>query len=532
MTVSLVIRGGTVYDGDGGPGRRADVAVDGDRVVAVGEVPQHADAQQLDATGLAVAPGFINILSHAWGSLQTEPRAPSDLLQGVTTEVFGEGFSLGPAAPGLLEVVAQFGLEEGQRVDFGRLSEGLDHLERSGVAPNVASFVGGHNLRILGGGLSDGPLAPEALGRLRGILDEEMADGALGLGTALIYPPGCFATTGELLALSDVVARHDGLYISHLRSEGDRFLDCLDELIEIGRRAEVRTEVYHLKAAGQPNWPKMNAAIERIEAARAAGQDVGANMYPYAAGGTALAAAIPPRYHVGGPDALAARLAEPDERARMAHDIQLPSGGWENMYLAAGGGDRILLTAGVRPNERLDGRWLADVAAERGQANIDTLLDVVRSDPTMRAMYFIIDEDNVRLGLRQPWVSIGSDAEALAAEPPWTARPTHPRTYGTFSRFLGRYSRDLGLISLAEAIRRMTSLPAGTLRLRDRGRLTAGSFADIAVFDPAAISDHATYEKPHEYATGVHHVVVNGQPVVTGGAFTGALPGRQLRRGA
>lgn len=529
---SVVIRGGTVFDGRGGPGRRADVAVSGDRVAAVGEVPGDADARLVDATGLAVAPGFINILSHAWGSLQIEPLARSDLLQGVTTEVFGEGFSLGPSCPDLLELAAQAGIGDEQRVDFSRLSEGLDYLEAHGVAPNIASFVGGHNLRTLGAGLSDGPLAPGALDRLCGILDEEMADGALGLGTALIYPPGCFADTSELVALSEVVARHDGLYISHMRSEGDRLLECLGELIEIGRRASVRTEVYHLKAAGQPNWPKMKAAIERIETARAAGQVVGANMYPYTAGSTALVDAIPPPYHEGGPAALAARLADPGERARMARDIYQASDVWENLYLAAGGGTGILLTGGVRPNQNLDGRRLGDIAAERGQADVDTLLDVVRSDPTMGAMYFVIDEDNVRLGLAQPWVSVGSDGEAPAAQPPWTARPTHPRTYGTFSRFLGHYGRDLGLVSLPEAIRRITSLPADTLRLRDRGQLTAGAFADIAVFDPTTITDHATYQNPHEYATGVQHVIVNGEPVVADGVFTGTLPGRRLRRGA
>lgn len=532
MPVSLVIRGGTVYDGLGGPGRLADVAIEGDRVAAVDQAPAPRGARQIDATGLAVTPGFINILSHAWGALQQEPRASSDLLQGVTTEVFGEGFSPGPANAEVISVAAQFGIDEGQRTDFSRLAEGLAYLESRGVAPNVASFVGGHNLRILGGGLSDGPLAPKVLDRLCGILDEEMTDGALGLGTALIYPPGSFADTVELVALSRVVARHDGLYISHLRSEGDRLLECLDELIEIGCRAGVRAEVYHLKAAGRANWPKMTAAIARIEAARAAGQQVGANMYPYTAGGTVLAAAIPPAYHDGGPGALAARLADPGERARMANDICRPSDVWENLYLASGGASGILLTAGSQPDASLDGRWLVELAAGRGQDEIDTLLDVVHASPAMGAVYFMIDEDNVRLGLRQPWVSIGSDAEAVSAAPPWTAKPTHPRAYGAFSRFLGRYCQDLGLLNLAEAVRRMTSLPADTLQLRDRGRLVPGAFADVTVFDPAVISDRATYHKPHAYATGIRHVVVNGELAVTDGTLTGVLPGRRLRRGA
>ena len=530
MPVSLVIRGGTVYDGLGSPGRVADLAIDGDRVTGVGAVPDGDGARQIDATGLAVTPGFINILSHAWGTLQTEPQGPSDLLQGVTTEIFGEGLSLGPSNDDVLRAVGPE-LEDGQRMDFARLAQGLDYLESRGVAPNVASFVGGHNLRIIGGGLSAGPLSAQATDRLRGLLDEEMADGALGLGTALIYPPGNFASTAELVALSEVVARHDGLYISHMRSEGDQFLECLEELFEIGRRAGVRTEVYHLKAAGQANWPKMSAAIERIEAARAAGQQAGANMYPYTAGGTALASAIPPPYHDGGPDALAARLADPGERAAMARDIAEPSPAWENLYLAAGGATGIMLTSGGEPDERLDGRWLADVAAERGQDGIGTLLDVVTASPAMGAIYFMIDETNLQLGLRQPWVSIGSDAGAVAARPPWTPRPVHPRTYGTYARVLGHYCRDLGLFPLAEAVRRMTSLPAGTLRLAGRGRLTPGAFADVAVFDPGTVTDHASYGRPHVYAAGFRHVIVNGQPAVLDGELTGALPGRRLRRG-
>lgn len=531
MAISLVIRGGTVYDGSGGAGRRADIAVDGDRLALVGEVTADSGVPQLDATGLAVAPGFINVLSHAWGTLQTEHRAPSDLLQGVTTEVFGEGISLGPGCPDLLALLETSPVREGQRAAFDRLSEGLDYLERGGVAPNVASFVGAENLRVLGAGLSDRPVDPQALDRVRGVLAEEMADGALGLGSALIYPPGRFASTGELVALSEIVAQHDGLYISHMRSEGDQFLEALDELTGIARKTGVRAEVYHLKAFGRANWPKMAAAIGQIEAARAEGLAISADMYPYTAGNTALGSSIPPWHHVGGPAALAARLADKGERARMAREIAAPSDDFENLYLGSGGGSGILLAGGREPDERLDGRRLSAIAAEQGKDEIEALLDIVLDDPSMSAIYFMIDEDNLQLGLRQPWVSIGSDSESPAAEPPWTAQPTHPRAYGAFSRFLGRYCRDLRLVPLAEAVRRMTSQPADTLRLAGRGRLTAGSFADVVVFDPAVITDHATYEQPHQYATGVRHVIVNGQPVVQDGAFTGALPGRRLRRG-
>jgi N-acyl-D-amino-acid deacylase len=531
MPASIVIRGGTVVDGTGAPGRRGDVVIDGDRVLAVTDVSETTDADVLDATGLVVSPGFVNVLSHAWGSIQRDPTAASDLLQGVTTEVFGEAFSLGPSDDRLVESLRPWGgLAEDARMDFARLSEGLDYVTARGIAPNIASFVGGTNLRVLAAGFDDGPADAAALDRVRGIVDEEMQDGALGIGTALIYPPGRFAGTDELVALCEVVGRYDGMYISHLRSEGDQFLECLDELLEIGRRASVRTEVYHLKAAGAANWPKMKEAIELIEAARLAGQVVTADMYPYPAGGTALAAAIPPRFHIGGPQAMLDRLADPRLRAHMAAEIGSPSDEFENLFLAAGGGAGILFFEDLADGTPARGRRLSDLAADRHSGDIDTLLDIVSTDPGQGVAYFIIDEDNIRLGLQQPWVSIGSDAAAHEAIPPFVDSAAHPRAYGTFARVLGRYCRDEGLFTLAEAVRRMTSLPADNLRLVDRGRLTPGAFADVAVFDPATISDHATFEDPHRYATGVRHVLVNGVPVVRDGALTRATPGRRLQR--
>ena len=534
MPATLVIRGGTLVDGTGTPGRLADLVVDGDRVVAIADAGPDvgSEADVLDASGLVVAPGFINILSHAWGSLQSDPTGASDLLQGVTTEIFGEAFSLGPADQRLVESLKPWGcLAEAARVDFDRLSDGLSYLESRGVAPNVASFVGGTNLRILAAGFDDGPADPAALDRVRGILEEEMQEGALGLGTALIYPPGRFADTDELVSLCEIVGRYDGLYISHMRSEGDQFLECLDELLEIGRRASVRAEVYHLKAAGQHNWPKMKLAIEAIEAARESGQSVAANMYPYTAGGTALAASIPPRFHVGGPQALLDRLGDPALRSEMAPEMREQSDEFENLYLAAGGGAGILFFEDFTDGTPAKGRRLSELAADRGADEVDTLLDIVAREPGQGVAYFIIDEDNVRLGLQQPWVSIGSDAQAHQAIPPYSDRATHPRAYGTFARVLGHYSRDEGLFSVEEAVRRMTSLPADRLRLTDRGRLEVGAFADIAVFDPQTVADHATYEEPHRYATGIRHVVVNGTPVVRDGELTHATPGRRLRRG-
>jgi len=530
MSSSLVIRGGTVYDGTGSPGRRADVLIDDDRIAVVGTVSEHLDAAVLDAAGHAVTPGFINVLSHAWPALQRDPSAASELFQGVTTEVFGEGFSPGPGGPALAELLAGYA-PEGVTTDYPRLADGLAALARDGLAVNVASFVGATNLRLIAAGFDDRRLDAAELDRLRGLLTEELQDGALGLGTAMIYPPGTFADTAELVAISEVVGRHDGLYISHLRSEGDRFLEALEELIEIGRRAEVRAEVFHLKAAGRANWPKMARAIERIERARAAGQQVSANMYPYEAGATALAASIPPPFHVGGPQALADRLADPAARRDMVHAVTHPSEQWENLFLAAGGGEGVLFLGDLADGLHTQGRRLSEIAAELGRDEADALLEIVARDPGAGVAYFIIDEANIRLGLAQPWVCIGSDAMAHPCAPPWTDTATHPRTYGTFARILGRHCRDEGLFDLAEAVRRMTSLPADGLRLVDRGRLVPGAVADIAIFDPATIADHATYDAPHRYATGVRHVVVAGTPVVADGGLTGSLPGRVLRRG-
>jgi N-acyl-D-amino-acid deacylase len=530
MPASLVIRGGTVVDGTGAAARPADVVIDGDRIAAIGVVDD-VDAPVLDATGQIVAPGFINVLSHAWGSLQIDATGGSDLLQGVTTEVFGEAFSLGPGK--VSEALRNWDALGGDaEVDFDRLSQGLDHLERKGVAPNVASFIGGVNLRVLGAGFDDRPLQPAELDRLRALVDEEMAEGALGIGTALIYAPGRFARTDELIALCEVVGHHGGTYISHMRSEGDQFLECLEELLTIGRDASCRAEVYHLKAAGQHNWPKMKLAIERIEEARRSGQAVAANMYPYTAGGTALAAAIPPRFHVGGPQALLDRLADPALRREMVAEMREPSDEFENLFLAAGGGAGVLFFDDIAEGTPAKGRRLSDLAVDLGLDEPEALLEIVARDPGQGVGYFIIDEDNVRLGLSQPWVSIGSDAAAHRAVTPFVDAATHPRTYGTFARVLGHYCRDEGLFPLTEAVRRMTSLPADNFGLRDRGRLVEGAFADIAVFDAATIADRATYEQPHQHAVGMRHVVVNGRAVLENGEFTSQTPGRRLRRGA
>jgi N-acyl-D-amino-acid deacylase len=534
VPASVVVQGGTVYDGTGAPGRIADVVIEDDRVIGVvspGEAPGR-NVQIVDATGQAVAPGFVNVLSHAWGSIQTDPTGASDALQGVTTEIFGEAFSLGPGSPDFARLMSNWGAGGSIEVNFPRLSDGLSYLESRGVGLNVASFIGGHNLRVMGAGFDDRPLEHAELDRLCGVVEEEMQEGALGIGTALIYPPGRFAATEELVALSEVVGRYDGTYISHMRSEGDQFMECLDELLHIGRAASVRTEVYHLKAAGQSNWPKMKQAIDAIEAARSSGQAVSANMYPYTAGGTSLASSIPPKYHVGGMESLLGRLAEPDQRTRMIADISEPSDEFENLYLASGGGEGILFFNDLADGTAARGRRLSEVAGQMGLEEIPALLEIVAQQPGIGVAYFIIDEDNIRLGLSQPWVSVGSDAAAHQAITPFTNQAAHPRAYGTFARFLGRYCRDQALFSLSEGVRRMTSLPADNFKLRDRGRLLPGAFADVVVFDPVTIADRSTFVEPHQYAVGVSHVLVNGTPVVLDGGLTHATPGRRIRRAA
>lgn len=530
MPASLVVRGGTVYDGLGSVGRRADVVVDGDRVVGIGDVPEHVDGVEVDASGFAVVPGFINTLSHAWGALQKDGSGESDLLQGVTTEVFGEAFTPGPSTPAFVELAGSYYAPD-VRVDFRRLSEGLDHLESSGVALNVASSIGGMNLRVIGAGFADRRLTSTELDVLRSVASEEMQDGALGIGTALIYPPGRFADTAELVALCEVVAEYDGVYTSHLRSEGDRFLECLDELVEISDRSGARAEVFHLKAAGRANWPKMQQAIDRIEAARSAGKPISANMYPYEAGGTALAASIPPHFHEGGPAALADRLADPQQRKQMAAEIRSTSEEFENLFLAAGGGPGILFLDDLANGTPCAGKRLSAVAADLGLDEVEALLEIVGRDMGVGVAYFIIDPAGIELGLRQPWVSIGSDAAAHPATPPWTDSATHPRTYGTFARVLGHYSRERGLFSFEEAVRRMSSLPAEVFRLAGRGRLVEGAYADVVVLDPATVADRATFEDPHQLSVGVQHVVVNGRLVVDTGKVTVERPGRRLRRG-
>jgi N-acyl-D-amino-acid deacylase len=526
----LVIRGGTVYDGSGTPGRRADVAIDGERIAAVGDLSAARGAEELDATGLAVTPGFINMLSWAVNTLIADGRSQSDIRQGVTLEVFGEGWSMGPLNDAMKQYAVERQADIRYDIEWTTLSEYLEYLERRGISTNVASFVGATTVRIHELGFADRAPTGEELERMRQLVRTAMEEGSLGVGSSLIYAPAFYAGTEELIELARVAGEYGGSYISHLRSEGAGLEGAVEELIRIAREAGVPAEIYHLKAAGKENWPKLERVIERIEQARAAGLEVRADIYTYPAASTGLDAAMPPWVQEGGYDAWAARLRDPAVRRRVLREMTAPTDAWENLFLAAGAEGTLLVGFRNPELKPLTGRTLAEVARKRGATPAETAIDLVVEDGSrVQCVYFVMSEENVRRKVALPWVTFGSDGESMAPEGVFLLQGTHPRSYGNFARLLGRYVRDEGLITLEEAVRRLTSLPADNLRITDRGRLVPGAFADVVVFDPAAVQDHATYEEPHRYSTGVLHVWVNGEQVLRDGEHTGALPGRVVR---
>lgn len=529
--VDVVLRGGTLYDGSGGPGVVGDVAIDGDSIVALGDIGGLTGAEEIDVTGLAVAPGFINMLSWAREPLLEDGAAQSDIRQGVTLEVMGEGESMGPLNETMRADMLRFQGDIVYEIPWTTLGEYLEHLETRGVSVNVASFVGATTVRIHELGYAD--RAPEAaeLSRMQELVRTAMREGALGVGSSLIYAPAFYADTPELIALVQAAAEFDGMYISHMRSEGNRLLESVDELIGIARVSGAAAEIYHLKAAGVANYQKMDEVIARVEAARAEGLRITADMYNYTAGATGLDAAMPPWVQEGGYDAWAERLRDPAIRRRVAREMVTATDEWENLALAAGSPERILLV-GFRADslKHLTGMSLAEVSALYGTSPEETAMDLVVKDGSrVGTVYFMMSEDNVKKQIALPWLSFGSDAGALATREPYTLSNPHPRAYGNFSRLLGRYVRDEGVISLAEAVRKLSALPAENLKLRRRGRLSAGFFADVVVFDPETIADRATFEEPHQYAVGMIHVLVNGISVLRDGEHTGAMPGRFVR---
>ena len=526
----LLIENGDVYDGRGGPAYLADIAINGDQIAAIGRDLGTAD-RTIDATGLAVAPGFINMLSWATESLIQDGFSQSDIRQGVTLEVMGEGFSMGPLNAAMKTEMLKQQWDIKFDIVWTTLGEYLQHLEDRGISNNVASFVGATTVRIHELGYEDRAPTARELARMEDLVRQAMAEGALGVGSSLIYAPAFYSDTAELIALNRVAAEYGGRYISHIRNEGNQLLEAVDELITIAREANIGAEIYHLKAAGEANWNKLDQVFARVESARAEGLDITADMYTYTAGATGLDAAMPPWVQEGGHDAWVARLKDPGIRARVVEEMKQDSDAWENLYLAAGGPENLLLN-GFKNNDlkHLTGKTLAEVAQLRGTSPEDTIIDlVIEDDSRVGTAYFLMSEENVKKKIAQPWVAFDSDAESLAPEGVFLKSNPHPRAYGTFARLLGKYVRDEQVISLSEAIRRLTSFPAENLGIKDRGALKDGYYADITVFDPETIQDHATFAEPHQYATGVHHVVVNGVPVLLDGEHTGATPGRFVK---
>ena len=529
--IDLLIRDGVIYDGSGKAPVRGDIAVLDGRVIDVGTRETYEPKQTIDARGLAVAPGFINVLSWATDSLMYDGRAMSDIKQGVTLEIFGEGTSWGPVNEALREELTKTQTDIRYDITWTTLGEYLELLVKRGISPNVASFIGATTVRVHEIGYADRKATADELRRMQDLVRAAMREGALGVGSSLIYAPAAYADTSELVALSSAASEFDGTYISHLRSEGDRFLEALDELIHIARETNISAEVYHLKAAGQANWPKMAQAIAKIEAARKQGLKVSANMYPYTAGATGLDAAMPPWVQEGGIDAWIARLQEPEVRVRVLREMREPSAHWESLYLAAGSAEKLrLIGFKTEKLKALTGQTLAQVARARGVSPEDAAIDLVIEDRSrVSTAYELMSEANVELGLSQPWVSIGSDAEAPAPEGPFLLSNPHPRAYGSFARFLGRYVREEKVTDLQSAVRRLTRLPAENFKLKDRGCLFVNCHADIVVFDPAKINDRATFARSHQFAEGVVHVFVNGVQVLKDTEHTGAKPGQVVR---
>jgi N-acyl-D-amino-acid deacylase len=527
----LVIRNGVIYDGSGGPPISGDLAIDGERIAAVGKLTEARGKKELDAKGLAIAPGFINMLSWATQSLLQDGRSQSGIRQGVTLEVFGEGESMGPLNERMKKEMREQQGDLKFPVDWTTLNQYLVHLTRRGISCNVASFIGATTVRVHEIGYADRPPTPEELDRMKQLVRQAMEEGALGVGSSLIYAPAFYAKTDELIALCKVAAEYQGMYISHIRSEGSRLLEAADELITIAKEAKVPAEFYHLKAAGKANWDKLDKLVQKIEAARAQGLHITADMYTYVAAGTGLDATMPPWVQEGGLNEWIKRLKDPATRQRVKNEMDTPTDKWENFFMAVGSPDKILLVGSkseaLKP---LIGKTLAEVARTRGTSPEETAMDLVIEDNgRVDTIYFLMSEENVRKQLKLPWVSFGSDEASLAPEGVFLKSNPHPRAYGNFARVLGKYVREEKLIPLEAAIRRLSALPAENLKLKNRGQLKPGYFADVVIFDPTKIEDHATFDKPHQYSTGVRDVFVNGVQVLKEGEHTGAKPGQVVR---
>ena len=526
-----IIRNGTVYDGNGGAAMNTDIGINSDTIAFIGDLKNAQANTEIDATGLAVAPGFINMLSWATEALIHDGRSQSDIRQGVTLEVMGEGWSMGPWSEEMKKQQKQNQTDIQYDIKWNTLGEYLNYLQQKGISCNVASFVGATTIRAYVIGEDNRPPAPQELDSMRLLVRQAMEEGALGVGSSLIYPPAFFASTEELIALCQEASKYGGMYISHMRSEGSRLYEAVQELIRIAREAHLPAEIYHLKAAGRDNWKKMDSVIRMVEQARREGLQITADMYLYTAGGTGLTATMPPSLQDGGFGKLRQRLQDPAVRKKLKAEMDAPTDKWENFYYAVGKPENILLV-GFRQDslKKYTGKSLADVARIRGTSPEETAMDLIVQDSTrIESIFFLMDEANVQKQVALPWVSFGSDEGSFAPEGVFLKFNPHPRAFGNFARVLGKYTRDEKRLTLSEAIRKLSKQPATNLKIKKRGELKVGNYADVVIFDPAKVKDNASFEKPHQYASGMIHVLVNGVAVLKNGEHTGATPGRFVK---
>ncbi|MBL0025796.1 MAG: D-aminoacylase [Saprospiraceae bacterium] len=530
-TYDVIIKNGQILDGSGNPAFTGDIGIKGDTIAAIGDLKNATGKTEIDATGLVVAPGFINMLSWATESLIEDGKSQGDIRQGVTLEVFGEGESMGPLNEKMKTQLIKDQGDIKYDVKWTTLGEYLEYLVKKGISPNVASFVGATTIRIYELGYEDRKPSVTELDSMKLLVQQAREEGAIGVGSSLIYAPAFYSSTNELIELCKVASRYDGMYISHMRSEGVRLLESLDELIKIAHDANIRAEVYHLKQSGKDNWGKYDNLVAKIDSARKAGLHITTDMYNYIAGATGLDASMPPWVQEGGYDQWAARLKDPKIRTKVMAEMKNQTIKWESLMHACGSPDKILLIGFKNDTLKyLTGKTLTEVAKIRNKSPEETAMDLVIQDGSrVGTIYFLMNEDNVKKQIALPWMSFGSDAESSAPEGVFLKSNTHPRAYGNFSRLLGKYVRDEKVIPLEEAIHKLTNLPATNLKIKNRGLIKAGYFSDIVVFNPKEIQDHATFEKPHQYATGMKHVFVNGIQVLKDGEHTGALPGQVVR---
>ncbi|MGY8887349.1 MAG: N-acyl-D-amino-acid deacylase family protein [Flavobacteriales bacterium] len=528
----ILIKNGTIADGSGSPTYIGSVGVNADTIAAVGKL-KATGTVEIDATGLVVAPGFINVLSWATESLIEDGMSLSDIMQGVTLEVFGEGWSMGPLN-GDLKKKLQLPTAQGDikyDIDWNSLDEYLQSLTKRGISPNVASFIGATTVRINHIGYEDRAPTDQELISMQNMVKEAMEGGALGVGSSLIYAPAFYSTTEELIALCKIASDYDGLYISHMRSEGNRLLQSVDELIRIADEADIRAEIYHLKMGGKENWNKYDEVVRKIDSARTAGLKITTNMYTYVAGATGLDASMPPWVQEGGYEKWAERLKKPKIRKRVLKEMKTQTDKWENLMAAAGNSDNLLLVGFENDSLRhYTGKTLTEIAKIHGKSPEETAIDMVIADGSrVGTVYFLMSEENLKKQIALPYMSFGSDAASQAPEGVFLNSNAHPRAYGNFSRLLGKYVRNEQIISIEEAVRKLTSLPASNLKIKKRGSLIKGFFADLAIFNPETIQDHATFTDPHQLSNGMIHVLVNGKQVLENGDHTGAMPGRVVR---